>query len=349
MNRFFVVRINYENQFKLIRNELLNNNVLRQGWGSYGMAVDAGYDSFKAAWRADWGDSDPDERIRSIYKALIILLEIEPGDYIIVPKVSTHKDYPCQSFVVARCKAKYRFDVLEKAKDFGHIIEVENVFSCVYEKNMDAQTVSGKIGTYQYPVNRVWNSSFINAVANLIRLHTEKPEEFEKNSASFLSMIGTATTEPRIQYLNQVKSSLQKMNNHRFEDLICELFVKCGYSLVRKNWYDKEGGDVDLIFECFSKNTLMHNVFEIWGTEMPFIYVQAKKKTGKDSGDVIGVDQLIKMEKRIKDRSSIKIVINLTDEFSPEAKTIAERKNIILINGLAFSSLLVKYGIDADI
>lgn len=150
-------------------------------------------------------------------------------------------------------------------------------------------------------------------------------------------------------YLEQIKYALQKIDNHKFEDIIGELFIKNGYILTDNNWYDREGGDVDLVFECFNRNTLMYNIYEICDVKMPHIYVQAKKKTGQDTGDIVGVDQLVKMEARIPEKNAILMVINLTDEFSEEAKAKADEKGIILINGSTFASLLVRYGIEVDI
>ena len=46
----------------------------------------------------------------------------------------------------------------------------------------------------------------------------------------------------------------------------------------------------------------MHNIYEICDIEKPHIYVQAKKKTGTDYGDVIGVEQLIQMESKISEK-----------------------------------------------
>ena len=146
-------------------------------------------------------------------------------------------------------------------------------------------------------------------------------------------------------YLEQIKYALQKIDNHKFEDIIGELFIKNGYTLTDNNWYDREGGDVDLVFECFNR----YNIYEICDVKMPHIYVQAKKKTGQDTGDIVGVDQLVKMEARIPEKNAILMVINLTDEFSEEAKAKADEKGIILINGSTFASLLVRYGIEVDI
>lgn len=287
--------------------------------------------------------------MRVRYNNLSIMLEIEPGDYIVVPKVSMEKNYVCRSFVIAKCKKKYRFDVLSEVEDFGHIIEVEDVFSCSYDKNLHVQNIKSKFIAYQSPLNRVRSESFKESVDELVRLHAEQPDEFEKDSADLISMVSRATASARNQYLEQIKSALQKIDNHKFEDIIGELFIKNGYTLIDNNWYDGEGGDVDLVFECFNRNTLMYNTYEICDVKMPHIYVQAKKKTGKDAGDIVGVDQLVKMEEQIPEKNAILMVINLTDEFSDKAKEKADENGIILINGLTFVSLLVRYGIEVDI
>ena len=124
---------------------------------------------------------------------------------------------------------------------------------------------------------------------------------------------------------------------------------KNGEAVTDKNWYDGEGGDVDIVFEAFNENTLMHNIYEICEIEKPHIYVQAKKKTGTDYGDVVGVEQLIQMESKIAEKNAILIVINLTDCFTEEAKIKAKENGIILIDGITFASLLVRYGIEVEI
>ena len=348
MSNYYVFRLHYGEWFPKIRAELFKSHLLRQGWGTYDMQIDAGYDSFKAGWQKHWESDLSDDTMRSRYNNLSIMLEIEPGDYIIIPKISTQEDYVCRSFTIARCKSKYRFSVYEEAGDFGHIIEVEDAFSCGYDKNLLTQTIKSKFIAYQSPLNRVRNSAFIDAVDELVRMRAEQPEEFEKESTDLISMVGHATVANRKGYLESIRSALQGIDNHKFEDIIGELFEKNGYSLTGNNWYDRQGGDVDLIFESFNKSTLMYNIFEVCDVKMPHIYVQAKKKTGLDTGDTVGVDQLVKMEERIPEQNAILMVINLTDEFSEDAKNKAKEKGIILINGITFASLLVRYGIEVD-
>ena len=76
MSNYYVFRINYDDRFKLIRRELVNDHLLRQGWGTYGMALDSSYDAFKAGWQSEWENNLPDETMRARYNNLSIMLEI---------------------------------------------------------------------------------------------------------------------------------------------------------------------------------------------------------------------------------------------------------------------------------
>lgn len=346
---YYVFRINYSDYFSLIRKELIVQKKLRQGWGTYDMRVDQGYEAYKAGWQAHWEKDLTDDHMKPRYSNIAIMTEIKPGDYIVIPKVSLENDYVCRSFVIAKCKKEYQFSVLEEAKDFGHYIEVENVFSCGYDKNLFSQTISSKFIAYQSPLNRVKNNDFIAAVDELVNMHDKEPVVFEKESVDLLDMVNSATRGVRKVYLEAIVDALRNLKNHKFEDIISELFKKNGYEVTDKNWFDGQGGDVDIVFEAFNENTLMHNIYEICDIEKPHIYVQAKKKTGTDYGDVVGVEQLIQMENKIPEQNAILIVINLTDQFTEEAKKKAKENGIILIDGMTFASLLIRYGIEVEI
>ena len=162
-------------------------------------------------------------------------------------------------------------------------------------------------------------------------------------------MVSNATQKSRKEYLTEVLNGVRKLGNREFEDLINELFEKNGYKQVDRNWFDKKGGDVDIVFKCFSENTLMYNIFDICSINMPHIYIQAKKKSGSDFGDKNGIDQLIKMKEYISEKNPILMVINLTDDFTEESKKVAFDEGIILIDGLTFASLLVRFGIHVEL
>lgn len=49
---------------------MVNHHLLRQGWGTYGMAIDSSYDTFKAGWQSEWEKDLPDETMRARYNNL---------------------------------------------------------------------------------------------------------------------------------------------------------------------------------------------------------------------------------------------------------------------------------------
>lgn len=346
---YYVFRINYYEHFKMLRNELLNEKRLRQGWGTFDMQLDAGEDSFVNAWKKHWGVTDSEEYMKKKYDNLTTMLEIKSGDYIIIPKLSLKDDYVCRSFVVARCKSEYRFSVLERVGDFGHYIEIDDIFSCSYEWDDNTRTVKSKFNSYQSPLNRVRNSEFISAVDNLIKIHKESPTIFEAENKDLFSSISTKTRLQRQEYLKYIVETLRNYGNHELEDVIKTLFEKNGYNCTQRNYYDGKGGDVDIVFESFNNNTLMHNIYDICEVEIPHIYVQAKKKKGIDYGDIVGVEQLIQMRHKMLEKNGILMVINLTDEFTQNTIDKAKEHDVILIDGMTFASLLVRYGIEVEL
>ena len=49
------------------------------------------------------------------------------------------------------------------------------------------------------------------------------------------------------------------------------------------------------------------------------------------------------------EKNSIYILISLVDYFTEDTKIEANKNGIILINGITFASLLVRYGIEVEI
>ena len=159
----------------------------------------------------------------AVQRLFVIMTEMQPGDYIVIPKTNVKENYVCRSFIIARCKGKYRFEVFEGTEDFGHIIEVENVFSCSYDKNINSQTIAKKFTAYQSPVNRVRNADFIEAVDELVTIHDNEPELFVQESSDLIEMVSSATHNSRKGYLESIVGALRKLENHKFEDIISDL------------------------------------------------------------------------------------------------------------------------------
>lgn len=346
--RCYVFRINYNSYYKMLLNEIKVRHLLRQGWGTNDMCLDS-FESYLEGWaKAGW---EADESyIRRKYNNLSIMKNIRPGDYIIVPRVSLDegKCYPCDSFLVARCKSVYQFLPLDGVDDFCHTIELEteDMFSCAYHYNNASQIISKKFKAYQSPLNNVHRGEFIKAIESLEKEHEKSPKNFGNNN-DLIAITHEATKYLRLEYLKKIRDHLRfDIKPDEFEKIITSLFEKNGYAKVAGNKYDRKGGDIDIIFEPYPEGSLMSSLYSFTSIPMPLIYVQAKKKWGTDMNAKEGVLQLIQMQDQGTAKNPTLILINLTDEFPEDAKQLASDNDVILINGIEFADLLVRYGID---
>lgn len=137
--------------------------------------------------------------------------------------------------------------------------------------------------------------------------------------------------------LESLKIDLRRTLNPNNSDLsfesLCErLLVKSGYTVVGRNVFDGEGGDVDI--HCTRKRADA-SPFE---TGDVTLFVQVKKHEGIT--DQIAVRQLVKMMS--KDASADGCVMSLAEDFSNEAKELAEQNDILLMNGSAVCKLALK-------
>ena len=347
--RCFVFRVNYDDDFKLIHNELAKG-ILRQGWGAEGMRLDATVEQFISAWKNHWpGDTSEVRTIKRKFNNLHIMTEIQVGDLIIIPKLSMEHDYVGRFFTIARCDKAYDFHLPDGYNDFGHFLTVTPLISCPYDYNGSSQTICAKFNAYRSAVNHVYNADFCNAVDELLEKNEKVATYFEAGRGDYLKMLSDSTKIDRNSYLNKIVEIMRKWPNKTFENIIKLLFESNGYIRTGGNSYDREGGDIDIILSPYNDKTLLNDIYELTDKSIaPSIHIQAKKKTGKDSDDIKGVEQLVKKQEDSGEKN-ILIVINLTDEFSEKAKQLADVNDVILLNGSQFASLLVRYGLDVQI
>ena len=345
---YYVFRIDYGNNHKMIRNKLFKEHELRQGWGGEGFDLNQSLDQFIESWEKKW---DPDNMTDREYKKrkynnLSIMKEISVGDIIIIPKLNEDSDGG-RYFTIVRCEGTYEFDPLkiinykgEEDTDFGHLIRVDPLKIFSYNANNETRIISAKFKAYQSAINRVYNGSFIEAVNQLLGASNKNT----KQNMSPLEALSSGSTSAKDAYLQRIVKLLNEWSSLQFEETIVALFEKQGYVVSKRNHYDREGGDIDIVFN-FTSSSFMSDLINLSSTvaELPEIRVQAKKKRGKDTGDDLGVKQLLKMQ---DGKNALNILINTTDEFSDEARELAN-KNVLLINGIQFAALLVKYGLDS--
>lgn len=346
---FYVFRIAEWNT-KVV--EDLRNGILRQGWGGKGMSVKGSFEEYEAAWRNWSNDESSIESIKSKYRNISIMKDMTPGDLIVIPKITMIKDMTWRSFTIVKVVGEYRFEPYDDYNDFGHIIPVEVVLSCPYDANDSSRTINKKMRAYQSPVNNCWNSVFCDAVSTIVNENMINPdivfdEKGEIEALSSSDKCRSGLTE----YLKSIVDQINEWSGQKLEKLIIELFEKNKYRVVRTNHYDGNGADVDIEVVALSEDSLGYDLFTMnesmnSSDSMPRICIQAKNKKGTDYNDKEGVNQLIESKKNNLGANASYILINLTQEFSDEAKEAAISNNIMLINGIGFASILVKYGID---
>ncbi|MDX8337484.1 restriction endonuclease [Candidatus Cetobacterium colombiensis] len=328
--RCFLFRINTENEE--VRNDIRLGK-LRQGWGKSGMSLLKNEEVIsKEEWRnnfpEEWDCSD--EYINRKYDNLKLMLEIKKDDVIIIPKFPTW-----DSLSVVKVEEGYKFE-MPKVDDFGHYIKIDinSLKSFKYASNTFSNTVHSKLRAYQSPLNNVWNEEVkdaanillkLESTENIIKIENIVKYNFEKN-------------------LEEIRNSLSKISNRDLESIVEKLFLNQGYSLESRNSYDGEGADADLVLtKCLS---ILEEVDESKSCDK--IYIQIKHKNGLYS-DREGIDQLNQIIK-IKEiengnpnLDNIFKVLVCSSIFSEELKELAVEENIILIDGLQLTRLMIKY------
>ena len=342
---YYVFRVNYDEHYSDIRKEVKQGR-LRQGWGAEGMSCLQSRDDFMNAWKKKWGENDATEQYMiGKWNMLQIISEMQEGDRIVIPKMSLDDREQWNCFtIVERTADPYRFEPLTLKDDFGHIVPVRPVVSFSYGHNDKSRVVNAKFKAYQRPINRVYAQEFHDAVNALVKEFNEDPSACKKDDMTTVDALAVSVAKGKIAYLEQIVNQINQWQPHHLEKVIEELFVKNGYVKRGNNRFDKKGGDIDIVFDSFVPNTFMADILSFsQNVQMPEIRIQAKNKNGVDEGDIEGVKQLIKMEGH---ETAINILINTTKQFSNDAKTLAAKNGVILINGMEFAALLVKYGLD---
>ena len=136
------------------------------------------------------------------------------------------------------------------------------------------------------------------------------------------------------------KKSLELLSNNcsdsQLEEIVCNYFNHLGASaeVLPKNYSDKVGDcDVQVVFSAVRLQ----------------IFVQVKLHSGK-TGEW-AVQQITDYDRDMKSKNYDPNwtyacwVVSLADDFTDEAKKLADEKGVLLINGLDFCSMLVEGGL----
>ena len=136
----------------------------------------------------------------------------------------------------------------------------------------------------------------------------------------------------------QVTSWLRGLPPSDFEG-VCERLLKShGYEIVRRNKFNRQGGDVDLVCRRLRSDTSFFESGDVT------LFVQVKKYEGMANEEA--VNQVIGMLN--DDPQAVGCVMSTADDYTSEAKRLAESNGIILLNKDSISSLFLKLLSESD-
>lgn len=328
MSNVFVFRI--ANNVDFVKNEIKQGR-LRQGWGDSTSNLTGVTPDEWVKSRCETNPFDGDFKYYSSkYRNLVKMLEIKSGDILIIPKTP---DYT--KFTICRALGEYTFckPFGYNKDDYYHTIPVDtdSIREFSYHANEKCKIIHAKLRAYQSPINRVWSENVIEAAGSIVSACSDICEQTTENIVKEIKDDIFKTS---------AISRFRNLGNRENEKIVKLIFENMGYEFIDSNSYDKEGGDADLIFADNSFGELMDaglNSSEISGK----VFVQVKNKVGTDYNDIEGVKQLIKRAN--DENAAIKILISTADKFTQECKDLANRNNILLIDGNGFLKLVFKY------
>lgn len=179
----------YPCAFAFIHNEMVQYHCLHQGWGAEEMDLNDSFENFELAWKKRWPKDCAAKKIKQKYSELRRMLDIQPGDLIVIPKFDWDDvgNRDKKRFIIVQCEEAYQFETKCKfvsfAKqqkketrewdydDFRHCIKV----SPSVWKNTGIETdekvayLLSKLQCYRCPVNRVQKNEVIDAVIHLYK------------------------------------------------------------------------------------------------------------------------------------------------------------------------------------
>lgn len=345
--KYFVFRINYKKRKELLSEA--QNGRLRQGWSimepnKKGIDVANDYDEYLSAWKQHWEDDE--KYIRNKYNQLQKITKIEEGDIIVVPKLPDDDKY-----TIFEATGKYYFDkspeVWSGEYDFRSCIGVKTLGAYNYARDNNSRIVSNKFRAYRSAINMVWNNDFIDALEGNIGCIERGVKNLDQPEDN-IEILRDLSDKVLENVSDELFRDVSKWNPEILEEIVKKLFQENGYEVIDIKKYNGSGGDYDMVFQVPQKgifydilDSISYNEKYDCEIKLPLIGVQVKSKSGVDRNDIEGVKQLIKMKSDYP--TDYQMLITTADEISSEALSEANKNNIIIIDKLLLTKLLIKY------
>ena len=315
------------NLTQAIVNRIQEENQLSQGWGGGGeVNLDLRNDGFIENTRIYH-----ELATNRIPSNLTRMRAFHDGDVLVTPhlpeygRVSIHfvkGNFPeCYSYVPDDSSHQNHRISLQKSVGLYREISIKNLMLLPWYT---------QLGALRLPVLPI--SDFAGIFFNIV--HAMDADPARKYPTSELDEF---FTDLKVRVVSIVAARLGEIppagrNRISFESVCERLLLSAGYEIVGGNLYDGQGGDVDLI--CRRPRRDM-SVFE--GGDVT-LYVQVKRHEGQTSEEA--VQQVINMIQANPQADGC--VMSLADDYTLEAKILAEGNGIVLLNQDEICSLILQ-------
>ncbi|TVQ30174.1 MAG: restriction endonuclease [Phycisphaeraceae bacterium] len=308
-----------------IASRIRNDGILSQGWGGGSPGdLDLRRDDFvqKCAQRYDLTS----ERVPN---NLARIRELKRGDVLVTPhmpeygKVAMHvvaDDFPdCYEHLTN--DDTHQNHRLRISKSFG-------MGGNVSIRCLALTTWYSKIQWLRYPVLPIpqYETGFRGVMDKL----SDEPT-YNYSESSIVDYLEKLRGELAAKIRDDLKGIRPSATGISFESICVRLLESAGYSIVRRNCYDSEGGDAD--FVC-TRSRAEVSPFELGES---LLCVQVKKHEGTTGKHA--VEQVIGIMK--SNPGADGCVMALADSFDGDAIAIAEKNGICLITGDLVCGLLM--------
>ena len=300
---------------------------ISQGWGGgEGANLDLRKDDFVAKTVNYYN-----LRTTRIPSNLTRMREFKDGDILVVPRIPEYGTVSVH-IVDGDFPDCYGYDVSDDTHQ-NHRIALKDSFGLMSEISIGHVTLlawRAKLQWLRLPVLAI--PDFSEAFSDVVTAMRSDPSRRFRPSEldDFLTRVSHSIEDIVTEELRSMPSSGSGIS---FESLCGQLLQVNGYKVDRHNWYDRQGGDVDLKCKRSRQDT---SVFE--GGDVT-LFVQVKKH--KELTDAKAVNQVLKMIDQEPQADGC--VMSMADGFTEEASRLAKDNGIVLLDRHEICGLLVSH------
>lgn len=317
------------NDHKWIFKEITNGR-LRQGWGApeFNLVRNA-----EPVPRKEWENTYFNiwnEKPSPLRYTILSRMPNNLGEshVVVIPNIPEYR-----WFTIAKVNGGYKFDKTgehlprENLNDFRHVVYIDpnSVRYFHNHANEYAYHISGLFKSARSAVNcPIYDDKCEQAANKLLTIESGGEPHYGPSEHLQFAI--------EFEYQKAAKRLLKKVaswSGDRFETAVCTAFKDQGFTVQQDHRrYDGQGADCDLLINLAASQN------DLFLSESREVAVQVKCKTSIDKNDVQSVKQIVQWSKLYGNETMRKCVLSSADDFTSEAKELAEGYGVVMICGL---------------